>query len=165
MYPTTHGHTGATITTISVATLGIEKGLPIGLAGAFISHFLLDYLQEYNYGSLKALIKAQIYSLIVFIACLIALYISKEYIYVVTFILGYLTGNAPDIIDKKIGHLKHAKPKEKRLSCHNGNSRFFRIGSFKLGYPTLIKFDKTDQMQMQFAMTVLIIIVTFYILK
>ena len=53
MYITTHGHTGAVLTATSVATLGIPLGLPVGLGAAFVSHFFLDYIQEYPYDDFK----------------------------------------------------------------------------------------------------------------
>lgn len=163
MFWSTHGHTGAIITTSSVMALGVV-GLPIGLGLSFVSHFLLDYIQEYNFGSMKAIVKQQIPSMIVFLACLSALLYFGKYLYFSTFILGYLAGNLPDFIDKAIKGIKKARPPKKRFSCHNGDS-FLSVGNFKLGYPTKLQLDKTEQNQITFVFTILILVFTVTILK
>jgi len=157
MYPTTHGHTGVIITTASVMTCGVLVGLPLGLALSFVSHFLWDYVGEYAY---KNWIKQQAYSVLIFILCLGFLYTKGEYLFVVTYVFGYLAGNSPDIIDKKIW-IKPARPLKKRFSCHNGDS-FLSIGKWKLGimkYPI----TKTQNRIIQLIFTVAIVILTIII--
>ena len=167
MYITTHGHTGAVLTATSVATLGIPLGLPVGLGAAFISHFFLDYIQEYPYDDFGKngygkLFKIQLPSFLVFGICLLWLYSSHDYVYMIAYILGYLAGNLPDFIDKK--WLWHsARPPKKRFSCHNGNG-IFKIGNFKLGYPTLINVTKAQNLTIQLVMTILIVVTTLFLL-
>ena len=127
MYTSFHAATGGAI--------AYATGDPvIGSLGAFLSHFLFDYIGEAGYGSLKRTIAIEIPLWIVL--GLSAYMLDGGGL----FLLGAFMGNLPDFIDKP---RRIIFGKKEWFSCHNG-SGLFSCGSWKFGYPVFIPLTKQE---------------------
>lgn len=105
-----------------------------GAIGAFLSHFLVDYIGEYGYGSNKRTAAFEIPLLVVY--AISALLFQEFWL----LMLGMIMSNLPDIIDKP---RRIIFGKKEWFSCHNGVG-LFRYKNFKLGYPVLVKLDDQE---------------------
>lgn len=102
----------------------------VGAVGAFVSHFLLDYINE---GSpFKNRVKDS--ALEVFFLFMFALTAYKADMLLLA-MAGWVFGILPDLIDKPLTWWLGRKS---YFSCHNGLG-FLRIGAWKFGYPTIVQ--------------------------
>lgn len=138
MWLSVHGPTGAAI------TLAIGDPVVGGL-GAFISHFLWDYVGE---SSLKDRFTAGIIEASCFGLFLVGAMLSGSF-WLASF--GYIMGCLPDLIDKP---RKIIWGKESWFSCHNGPGLFSYKG-YKLGYPVKIKLDDLQTLLVNYGITLL----------
>ena len=125
MYTSFHNVIGGTIMLTSPCPF-------LGAVGAFVSHFVFDYIGEAGYGSNKRTAAFEIPMLLVF--SLSALLFGDFWL----IMIGGFLANLPDVIDKP---RKIFLGKESWFSCHNGEGSF-RYKDFKLGYPVQIKLNK-----------------------
>ena len=124
MYTSFHNVIGGAIMIVSPNPVA-------GAIGAFVSHFVFDYIGEAGYGSNKRTAVFEIPMLIVF--ALSAFLFDNFWL----IMIGGFLANLPDVIDKP---RKIFLGKESWFSCHNGEG-LFKYKSFKLGYPILVKLN------------------------
>jgi len=137
----------------------------VGSILSFLSHFPVDYLNEYHYKNKGGWAKAQAYSYVIFFVCMSYLFFKGFILYSITMTAGYFLANMPDFIDKSIKGIKKARDPKDRFSSHNGESRILRFGKIKVGYPTLISFNKKQQTIAQIIATTIIVLTTYFISK
>jgi len=98
----------------------------------------------------------------VFVFCMIMLAITGHWVYLAAYVIGIISGNLADLIDKP-WLFKKEMPLKYQASCHNGGSWFFRIGKFKLGFPTIIKTSIKQYFAINRIAIILIVALTFFI--
>lgn len=125
MYTSFHSVVGGTIMLVAPDPVS-------GAIGAFLSHFLMDYIGEAGYGSEERTAAFEIPLLMVY--AISALLLDSFWL----LMLAMVMSNLPDIIDKP-RRIIFGKPEW--FSCHNGKG-LFSIGNFKLGYPILVRLDR-----------------------
>ena len=134
MYSHVHGVVGAIAYTASPDPI-------TGSIAAFVSHFLMDYLNEKNYGSDKFFLQLELSHLVAFG---FLGFLSGHFW---AFFLGWFWGNLPDLIDKRLFYF-HKKGQEQYFSCHNypgwkiGKHRIgiFSFNDWKLGAKSIYNF-------------------------
>lgn len=104
----------------------------VGAVGAFLSHFLFDYIGEAGYGSNKRTAAFEIPLLVAF--AISALTWGNFWLVMI----GGFLANLPDVIDKP-RRIIFGKPEW--FSCHNGVG-LFQYKGIKLGYPVQIRLTK-----------------------
>jgi hypothetical protein len=120
MWSSTHGAIGGAIVLVTPDPV-------MGLGLAFLSHFVMDYLGETSYKSLKeaAIVEAN----------LLLVYICASTLGDFWLLMGgWVMANLPDLIDKP---LRIIWGKREWFSCHNGKGLFQAFG-YKLGYPVAL---------------------------
>jgi|GEM_PF-4084601 len=125
MYSSVHGVTGALI-------IAASPNPVVGVGLAFISHFVWDYVGESSIGSTR---KSAIIEGTLLIAFIIGAFSTQAPL---LYLLGWVIGNLPDLIDKPLRILLGRK---EWFSCHNGDGLFQWKGR-KLGYPVQISITK-----------------------
>ena len=125
MRATTHGVVGGMIMVSS-------PNIIIGAAGAFLSHFLLDYLDESSQTGDKYQDSAIDFSLFFFYV-MFALHSP----FALLALLGWYMGNLPDIIDKP---RRWFFGKEEWFSCHGGKG-LFQFRGHKLGHKNIYRLN------------------------
>lgn len=129
MYSSVHGVTGAIIMVASPNPI-------VGACGAFISHFLWDYVGESSIGDTK---ESSIIEGSLLFAFLLSSGVSGL---MFPAVIGWVMGNIPDLIDKPNDWFRG---KKQWFSCHNGRG-LFRLSikgkTYKLGYPVAIRITK-----------------------
>lgn len=122
MWSAVHGPVGAAIFIAA-------PNPAVGAVGAFVSHFLLDYIQE---GSpFKNRVKDSALEFI-FLGIFMAAAYRAEIFWPA--MAGWVFGMLPDLIDKPLTWFFGRKS---YFSCHNGLG-FLRIGAWRFGYPTIV---------------------------
>ena len=146
MYSSVHAATGAIIVAASPDPI-------TGLALAFVSHFILDYIGESSIGTIKetAIIEG-VLLLIYILACCIT---STPWLY----IAAWVASNLPDLIDKPNRILRG---KKEWFSCHNGEG-FFNYKGRKLGYPTVVQLTKDETLSINVASTLYFLLISMFI--
>lgn len=124
MYTSFHNVIGGSIMLVSPNPV-------VGAIGAFVSHFVFDYIGEAGYGSNKRTAVFEIPMLMVF--ALSAFLFDNFWL----IMIGGFLANLPDVIDKP---RKIFFGKESWFSCHNGEG-LFRYKNFKLGYPIFVRLN------------------------
>jgi len=174
MYANAYTVSGSIITTKAVLIsqelfpnspfLWVIGGL-IGLFLSFISHFLLDYINEYQYKDNREMLKYQKPTLLIFMGLVLFLLLSNHILYFFTFSLGTLAAMFPDLRDHAIPftNKKELTPSSRKFSCHGGGEQFLTIGKWHFGIPTIINLTKKQQTFVQYAMTIILIIFTMFI--
>lgn len=150
MYSNVHGVSGAIIYSSCPNKI-------IGGILAFLSHFLLDYIGESGYGSKK--IEFLIEGVFLLIFLIIAIF-SKD---TSGYFIGWILGNFPDLIDKRLFLNRNCK---QYFSCHGfdgwkiGKNKFgiFSFNDWKLGLPIKIKLNKKETFKIGVLFTVLFIV-------
>ena len=127
MYTSFHNVIGGTIMLASPCPF-------LGAVGAFVSHFIFDYIGEAGYGSNKRTAVFEIPMLLVF--SLSALFFGNFWLVMI----GGFLANLPDVIDKP---RKIFFGKESWFSCHNG-AGLFQYKGFKLGYPVQVQLSRRE---------------------
>jgi hypothetical protein len=127
----------------------------VGLGLAFLSHFVVDYIGETGYKSLKEAAFAE--------GNLLAIYITAASLGDFWLLMGaWVMANLPDLIDKP---RRLIWGKEEWFSCHNGKGLFQAFGK-KLGYPVLCRLTYTQTVVLNIVSTLIfvaIMVATHYL--
>jgi len=126
MYSSAHGVIGAMAVTVVPDPVA-------GLAVAFFSHFVLDYIGEASIGNTKQ--SALIEGALLLVYLIGAALSPSPWLY----IAAWIAANLPDLIDKPMRWIFGRK---EWFSCHNGKGLFQYKGR-KLGYPVLYNLNYT----------------------
>lgn len=141
MYSSVHGVVGATI------MLSAPNPI-VGGVGAFLSHFVLDYIGESSIGDTKK--STAIESTLLLAFTIGALCIPSSWLA----FIGWGLANAPDLIDKPN---RWFRGKAEWFSCHNGRGLFqytYKGRVYKLGYPTIVKATKEQTLLLNTYVTI-----------
>ena len=127
---------------------------PITGAGlAFVSHFFLDYIGESSIGTVRESASIE--------GALLGFFVSASLLTATPwlFMLGWVMGNLPDLIDKPC---RWFLGRPEWFSCHNGRGLFQYKGR-KLGYPTLISLTKEQTIMINCGSVVLWMLIALFL--
>ncbi len=125
MRATTHGVVGGLIMISS-------PNIIVGAAGAFLSHFILDYLDESSQTGDRT--KDSVIDISLFVIYTMTCVLSYNF---VLGMIGWYMGNLPDIIDKP---RRWFFGKEEWFSCHGGKG-LFQFRGHKLGEKSIYRLN------------------------
>jgi hypothetical protein len=136
MYSSAHAAAGAAIYLMAPSPA-------LGMAGAFLSHFLLDYLGESAQGDTKQSAALEL--------SLLALYMVSALHADRALELGavWVLSNLPDLIDKP---LRWFFKRPEWFSCHNGKG-LFQYKGYKLGYPVRVRLTRDQTLSVNVGAT------------
>ena len=139
MYSSAHAAAGAAIYLMAPHPA-------LGMGGAFLSHFLLDYLGESAQGDTKQSAALEL--------SLLALYMVSAVHAGLALELGavWILSNLPDLIDKPLRWFFH---RPEWFSCHNGKGLFQYKGR-KLGYPVRVRLSRDQTLLVNVSSTILL---------
>ena len=125
-----HTAVGIHISTAShKSTNNLPLAICLGFIGGLISHLLFDKIQESNYGGFKKMRNWQEVFMLIYLLCGGYLVMQSEYVQAGLYLLGFLSGNLPDITDTNFytTYFNSGKNKQKWFCHKNGYASWYGL--------------------------------------